>query len=124
MTVYTGSGTDKARAARVNARIPKRKARMRTASLVQILSLLILLTVAGTCLIVRSASAMDASKQLAASHSYQISLSNHIKTLQFEIRRETQGDMLLYNARTRLGMVSMGALTLPAALTATADAMK
>ena len=109
--VYTGSGVEKGRAARLNARIPKRK-KISTARLIRGLSLMVLLVVFGTYLLIGAAHSINYKNQLRNTRAYQIQVVNRINTVRFEIQRELSPDNLIYNAQTRLGMVhAAGILT-------------
>ena len=55
--------------------------------------------------IVQIAHFLDAQNTLAQSRAYQISISNLIDTVKFEIRRELLPENLSYRAQTQLGMV-------------------
>ena len=105
-SVYTGYGIDRNRAARIHMRSVRRKNRIHTASLIKLLSLIILFTCAATYCIVGVARAVDAKNQLSQSLSYQNNVSNRINAVRFEIQRELLPENLGYRAQTRLGMIN------------------
>ena len=105
-SVYTGYGIDRNRAARVQMRSVSQKNRVHTASLIKLLSLIILFTFAATYCIVGIARSVDARNQLRQSLSYQTNVSNRINAVRFEIQRELLPESLCYRAQTRLGMIN------------------
>ena len=103
--VYMGYGIDRARAQRLNNRAAKRKKRVKTVTLVKYLALVILFTLACTYCIIGLARGLEEKNRHAQSRSYQISVSNRINAVQFEIRRELLPENLTLKAQTQLGMI-------------------
>lgn len=102
-SVYTGYGVDKYRAARLNAK--RRSRRLGAATLIKILSLVVMLTFALTYLIIGVARSINARNELDTNLAYRNSVLNSINKIDFEIRRETQFDNLAFKARNCLGMI-------------------
>ena len=104
-----------------------RKINRKSLRLTVLITLILIFAVLFTCIctysIVQIAHFLDAQDALAQSRAYQISISNLINTVKFEIRRELLPENLSYKAQTQLGMV-MPPESVNLRLLASADDMK
>ncbi len=105
--VYRGKVMTPRETAIANARAAKKKREARI-RLIRILSLCILFAALLTRLMVSAAAYSNIRSKAIGERSQEVTLTNRIGSVQFEIEREIRPENLTYKAATTLGMVEPG----------------